>query len=85
MGGRDPNDAKCVVWAICKLGSIDVFIQTSYQHQQTTHHVNVSNMSTASTRQLWMGGDDENGPKRRQTCRLGPKYVFIYILRFFSY
>ena len=51
----------------------------------TATHNRARDASTASTRQLWMGGDDENGPKRRQTRRLGPKYVFFYILRFFSY
>ena len=31
-----------------------------------------------------MGGDDENGPKRRETRRLGQMYVFFFLSCFLT-
>src|ERR1700678_4158722 len=33
---------------------------------------------STSTGKVWMDGDHENGPKRRQTCCLGLGYVYFY-------
>ena len=35
------------------------------------------------TRRIGMAGDDENGSKRHQTCHLGPRCVFFFILHVF--
>ena len=32
-----------------------------------------------------VGDNDENGPKRRQTCRLGHRYLFFIFLRVFGF
>ena len=31
-----------------------------------------------------MGGEDKNGPKQCQKCRLDPRYVLFFFLRVFS-
>jgi hypothetical protein len=36
------------------------------------------------TERVRVGGDDENGPRRRQTRRLGPRYVFFFLSHFFD-
>jgi hypothetical protein len=57
-----PNDAKCVVWAIRKsfsyLFCVLFLLMTVFRNY-------------LSTGRLREGGDYENGPKRRQTRRLG--------------
>ena len=35
------------------------------------------------TRWVWVGGNDENEPKRRVLRHLGPRYIFFNILRVF--
>ena len=37
-----------------------------------------------STRRVRVGGDDKNGPKRRQMCRLGPRCVFFSFMSFLT-
>ena len=32
---------------------------------------------------VWFGGDDQNGPKRRRTRRLGHMHVFFLVFRVF--
>ena len=37
------------------------------------------------TRRVTVGSDDENGPKWRQTCRLGHRYVFLFVISILTY
>ena len=38
------------------------------------------------TKKVWMGSDNENGPKRHvKTRRLGQKYVFFFFISCYTY
>src|SRR6202522_2855677 len=49
-----------------------------------TIRLRVSTGTTTATTEVWMGGEEKKGPKRRQTRRLGPdRYVFYFLFFIF--
>jgi hypothetical protein len=74
-----PNDASGVVWA---LGVFFLFLFSCFFILNGTYRLYCCIKGTEG---LTEGDDDEIGPKRRWTRRLGPRYVFYFNFRVFLY
>jgi hypothetical protein len=89
---KGPNDARRVVWA---LGTCFFFCVLFYIYYLMFyiylgfHYIRGGLGWATSTKKVyaegWVGGNNKNGPKRRQMRRLGSRYVFYYLACFFIY
>ena len=74
MTKTGPNDAYCVVWAL----GMSIFLILVYCFIVTDISLQVyvlnDELHDMEKNERWDGG---NGPKRRVSCRLGLRYVFL--------
>jgi hypothetical protein len=76
-----PDDTRRVVWAI---GTRFFFLRVFYTYYLIIYIMFRYYLYVEGTKRVRVGGDDENGPRRHQTRRLGPRYVFFFLSRFFD-
>src|SRR5271155_625257 len=74
-----PNDASGVVWASCMFFFCFCLC---FLLLANDFYLFRSSLFFSGTQRATVAGDDHNGPKRRQMCRLGLSMCFFFLMCF---